>query len=126
MSWTRTVPAAVPSLRHSSRPDDDVLAEKNSAPFIIAVRLVGAEPVVPVKMSRTTAVPPAVPSVFHNSSPRVESLAVKNSVSPTTIRFCGASGGVPAGTTRVVPVSVPSVRHSTLLVPSLAAKYRFP
>jgi hypothetical protein len=76
MSLTWTVPAAVPSLFHSSTPDNELLAAKKSVPFTL-VRELGFEPMEPAKMSLTWRVPAAVPSLFHNSVPVVGVVAAK-------------------------------------------------
>ena len=68
MSLTRTVPAAVPSLFHSSSPVEPSSAVKNSVPFTF-VRLLGSEPAPLGMMSLTRTVPAAVPSLFHSSTP---------------------------------------------------------
>ena len=67
MSLTSTVPAAVPSLFHSSLPCVPSSAVKKSVPST-AVRTRGTMPPVGL-MSLTSTVPAAVPSLFHNSSP---------------------------------------------------------
>src|SRR5438552_11256334 len=67
MSFTRTVPAAVPSLFQS--PVGSSVAKK-SVPFTF-VRLCGFEPLLPGLMSFTSTVPAAVPSLFQSSSPSV-------------------------------------------------------
>src|ERR671932_700795 len=79
MSLTRVVPAAVPSLFHSSPPCTPSSAAKNSVPFTSAM-LPGDEPTVRVPlMSLTSAVPAAVPSDFHRSDAYEEPETVKNS-----------------------------------------------
>ena len=88
MSLTRTVPASVPSLFHSSLPLTPSSAEKNSVPPT-AVRSSMSEPEPPGSMSLTRTVPAAVPSLFHSSSPCSPSLARKNSVPPTAVRRNG-------------------------------------
>ena len=80
------MPAAVPSLFHSSRPFVPSLAEKNSVPFTF-VRLTGPPELGPGLMSFTSTVPAAVPSLFHSSSPFVPSLAAKKSVPFTFVRI---------------------------------------
>ena len=91
MSVTSLVPAAVPSLFHSSPPWMPSLAARNSLPWN-GVRLPGDEPLAPSRMSLTSLVPADVPSVFHSSRPWTPSSAMKNSVEPTTVRLlgCGA------------------------------------
>ena len=58
MSSTSTVPAAVPSLFHSSTPVVPSLAVKKSVPFTF-VETAGSEPVAPGLMSLTSTVPAA-------------------------------------------------------------------
>ena len=83
MSLTRTVPASVPSVFHSSRPWVPSSAVKNSVPPT-SVRYVGPlySPSSPGSMSLTRTVPASVPSDFHSSRPWVPSSAVKNRVPP--------------------------------------------
>src|SRR5262249_52324724 len=81
MSLTRTVPAAVPLLFHSSCPCVPSLAEKNSVPFTL-IRLLGVDEPLPELMSLTRAVPSAVPSLFHISMPLTPSSAAKYVVEP--------------------------------------------
>src|SRR5690606_6711207 len=66
MSATITVPAAVPSVFHSSVPVDPSLALKYSAP-LNSLKYAGLELVAPTLMSFTMTVPAAVPSDFHTS-----------------------------------------------------------
>ena len=68
MSLTRTVPAAVPSLFHSSVPLAPSSAVKKSVPSDVR-QVRGLELPVPGLMSLTRTVPAAVPSLFHSSSP---------------------------------------------------------
>src|SRR5262249_32935848 len=68
MSFTRTVPALVPSVRHNSSPKADVLAVKKTTLFK-ATNLLGAELPKPDQISLTSDVPAAVPSVFQSSRP---------------------------------------------------------
>ena len=91
MSLTRTVPASVPSLFHSSAPWSPSSAAKNSVPFT-AVRLSGPydSRTGSGLMSLTRTVPAAVPSLFHSSAPCAPSLAVKNSVPFTVVRSGGS------------------------------------
>jgi hypothetical protein len=63
MSRTIVVPAAVPSLRQSSKPCTPSHAAKN----------------------RASCVPAAVPSVFQSSAPVVPSSATKKIVDPTRV-----------------------------------------
>src|SRR5262245_46973551 len=67
-SLTSTVPAFVPSLRHNSLPNEDVLALKKRR-LLRATKLLGAELPKPGQISLTSTVPPAVPFVTHNSRP---------------------------------------------------------
>src|SRR2546425_3238930 len=95
MSGARTVPAAFPSLFHSSRPAGGEKrsvsplgpssAEKNRVPLTL-VKLVGNEPPIGL-ISFTSTVPPAVPSLLHNSIPRLPSSAEKNKVPFTSVKF---------------------------------------
>jgi hypothetical protein len=68
MSFTRTVPALVPSVRHSSLPASDVLALKKTM-LPSATNLLGAELPKPGQMSLTSDVPAAVPLAFQSSRP---------------------------------------------------------
>ena len=88
MSLTRAVPAAVPSLFHSSQPCVPSSAEKNSVPLTF-VRSLGSKRAAAGSMSLTRTVPAAVPSLFHSSHPCVPSLAAKNSVPLTFVRLLG-------------------------------------
>ena len=76
MSFTNTVPVAVPSLFHNSRPLVPSSAEKKSVPPM-PVRFSGAEPMLPLRMSFTSTVPAAVPLLAHSSAPPTPSSAVK-------------------------------------------------
>src|SRR5262245_24181779 len=77
MSLTRTVPAAVPSLFHSSWPLVPLEAEKNNVPLTFVsswtFELEPYELPPPGRMSLTRTVPAAVPLLFHSSSPLVSS-----------------------------------------------------
>src|SRR5919199_3644597 len=86
MSLTCTVPAAVPSVFHSSVPVVVSLAAKNTlAPR--AVRPLGELLVLRLElMSFTRTVPAAVPSLFHSSAPVDASVAEKTSVDPSATR----------------------------------------
>src|SRR5262245_11605068 len=121
MSFTRVVPAVVPSLFHNSEPAA-VTAVKNNVPFtfvrLLGLELLGVEPLLPVKISLTRTVPAAVPSLFHNSWPVVPSLAEKNRVPLTFVMYLRSVKPL----TKVVPVSVPSLFQSPTLAPSVAAK----
>ena len=78
MTFSRMVPAVVPSLLQSPwlTPSS---ARKNSMPPA-RVSSVGYELPEPGLMSLTRTVPAGVPSVFHSSTPLVPSSAVKNTV----------------------------------------------
>ena len=62
MSFTSTVPALVPSLRHSSTPLVDSAAEKNTK-GPATVNEIGKDPAGPASMSFTRDVPALVPSL---------------------------------------------------------------
>ena len=85
MSFTRTVPAVVPSDFQSSVPPAKSVATKYNVPFAF-VRLLGIEPTPPALMSLTITVPVAVPSDFHNSIPLETFVAVKNNVPFTFVK----------------------------------------
>ena len=74
MSLTRTVPAAVPSLFHSSRPCAPSSAVKYSVPSTF-VRSRGIRSRPPGLMSLPARCRPSVPSLFHSSSPCTPSSA---------------------------------------------------
>src|SRR5688500_8089805 len=101
MSLTIVVPAAVPSLLHSSRPLVEFVAEKYTRP-LSAARLCGVEPAEPGAMSLTIAVPPP-PLVDHSSLPFTPSLAVKNSRSPTARKFASAAAVPPPAIVAIRP-----------------------
>src|SRR5262245_45234546 len=82
-----TVPAAVPSLCHTWKPEVVVYAVKYRIPFS-AVRLMALDPDGP-PICVTGVVPAAVPSLVHTCVPCTPSLAVKYSVLPTTVRLLG-------------------------------------
>ena len=86
MSFTSTVPAAVPSLFQSSVPFVRSDALKYSVPLTF-VRYEGYEEPEPVTMSFTSTVPAAVPLLFHNSVPFVGSDALKYSMPLTFVRY---------------------------------------
>src|SRR5207302_660138 len=88
MSLTRTVPAALPSLFHNSRPFTPSSATKNSVPPT-AVRYPGYEPELAGLMSLTRTVPAALPSLFHSSTPFTQSLAEKYSARRTAVLLLG-------------------------------------
>ena len=68
MSLTSTVPAAVPSLFHSSVPKSGWNAVKKSVPLTL-VSQEGLEDPAPGLMSFTSTVPAVVPSLFQSSNP---------------------------------------------------------
>ena len=84
ISLTRTVPAAVPSLFHSSLPVSGWKALKKSVPLIFRSRATPAEPA-PGTMSLTRTVPAAVPSLFHSSLPVSGRKALKKRVPSTSV-----------------------------------------
>ena len=67
MSLTRTVPAAVPSLFHSSVAVRAVVGREEQRPVHVRQAESGWKPCVPGPMSLTRTVPAAVPSLFHSS-----------------------------------------------------------
>ena len=106
MSSTSTVPAAVPSLFHSSTPLVPSLAVKKSVPFTF-VSDRGLESPLPARMSLTSTVPAAVPSLFHSSTPVPSpEYAVKNNVPFTFVRNWGLMVEI-----CTVPAAVPSLFH---------------
>jgi hypothetical protein len=68
MSFTRTVPAGVPSVFHSSSPLSGCSATKKRVPPT-AVNPDANDDPGPGRMSLTSVVPAVVPSVFHSSYP---------------------------------------------------------
>src|SRR5258705_492793 len=76
MSLTRTVPAFMPLLFHSSRPPVPSSARKYNVPFTL-MRLKGEELALPGRMFRTSTVRGAVPWFFHSWVLWVVSLALK-------------------------------------------------
>src|SRR5262245_36768926 len=124
MSATMRVPAAVPSLCHSSAPWTPSLAEKYSVPLTL-VRDVGYDPTLPGLISLTMSVPAVVPLLFHSSVPCVPSSAVRNNVPLTLVRLKRFELPLPAlmSLTKAVPAAVPSLFHnSSPCVPSPAVK----
>jgi hypothetical protein len=95
MSFTRTVPASVPSLFHSSVPVMPSSAENNQAPLKKANSVGKGVPLAPGKefpavlMSFTRAVPVPVPSVFHSSKP----LTLSSAANSMRLRAGGGGGG---------------------------------
>ena len=117
MSLTITVPAAVPSLFHSSRPFVPSSALKKSMPptAVSAPILLSFKP---GAMSFTITVPAAVPSLFHSSRLMLPSasLALKYSVLPTGVKSLKLPDTMLPGLmflTGTVPAAVPSVFQST-------------
>src|SRR5262245_44135024 len=112
MSLTRMVPAAVPSLFHSSRSSTLCIAfaAKNSMPLTL-VRPHGYWLGVPPPTALTRVVPLAVPSLFQSSPPWGESILTKNKTPLTLVML-----PTPQLMKRVVPASVPSLLHSPDLV----------
>src|SRR4051794_19462702 len=110
MSLTRTVPADVPSLFHSSLPAESPATKKRVFPT--AVRDTGELPPVPATMSLTRTVPAVVPLLLHNSAPAAWVLARKKRVLPTTVKELMLELTLASGIlTRAVPAVVPSVFH---------------
>ena len=97
MFLTSVVPAAVPSLFHSSRP----LVPSSALKIELAVEAgedcEGKLPSTPGRMSFTITVPAAVPSLFHSSRPLAPSSAVKNRVPSTSanVLYSGAASVEP-------------------------------
>jgi hypothetical protein len=119
-SASRTVPAVVPSLVHSSRPCVPSSAPKTSRPPRSIISNT-KECAGPGWMSFTSAVPASVPSVLHSSSPVSGVRATKNRRPPLATH--GASPSVVQGrsVTRTVPAVVPSVRQICRPWPPLSA-----
>ena len=67
MSFTSTVPAAVPSLFHSSVPLAPSLAREEQRAVDVGQVVGIASRTLPAWMSLTRTVPAAVPSLFHSS-----------------------------------------------------------
>ena len=127
MSATRTVPAAVPSVRQSSRPLTPSSAVKKSTPPI-AQPTTGSLPPWPGRRSATISVPRWVPSLFQSSEPFTPSLAPKKaSRSPATVQT-DPPGHEEAGPglmsrTSFVPAREPSDHQSSCPVsPASASK----
>ena len=126
MSVTMTVPAAVPSLFHSSMPFVPSLAVKKSVPSTF-VRLLGLSRRVDVLDQQ---VPAAVPSLFH-SSYAVRAVVGREEQRAVDVRpgsgIRAAAAGVDVLDHARCRRAVPSLFHSsTPLVPSLAAKNSVP
>ena len=77
MSLTIVVPAAVPSVFHSSRPVAGRIGGEEQRSAGETVSSVGLESADPARMSFTIVVPAWVPSDFQSSTPSVPSVAVK-------------------------------------------------
>src|SRR5688572_10743521 len=84
-SATRTVPAAVPSLRQSSRPNVPSSAAKYSRPPAVASDE-GRDPAPPGCISLTSDVPDPVPSDPQSSLPPVPSEAEKKTLPDTATK----------------------------------------
>ncbi len=93
ISFTKTVPAVLPSDFHNSILLDASEAEKYNVPFRL-YRFLGAELEAPGKMSFTSTVPLAVPSLFQSSSPLMPFNAEKNTVPFTSVMLAGAAAPV--------------------------------
>src|SRR5262245_20783293 len=130
MSFTRSVPASVPSLVQSSVPDPGVDARKNNR-LLNTTSPEGLDPPAPGLMSLTRVVPSAVPSVRHNSVPLVSGTpALKKSTplrtAPGLEMLVDPAPGLRSATS-CVPSAVPSLFHSsTPLEGSLAPKKTVP
>src|SRR6266545_2281941 len=84
MSFTKTVPASVPSLFHSSNPWVPSSAPKDKVPPTSKISIAALlAPAAPGLMSFTRTVPALVPSLRHSSSPCAPSSAKKYKLSPT-------------------------------------------
>ena len=83
MSFTITVPEAVPSVFHNSAPFVPSFAWKYKE-LPTTVKSLGLLEPPPLLMSFSITVPEAVPSLFHNSAPFVPSFAWKKRVLPRT------------------------------------------
>jgi hypothetical protein len=84
MFLTRTVPAAVPSLFHNSRPVSGWKAEKKRVPFT-SVNSSGFDSP-SIQRSCTRFVPAAVPSLLKSSRPEVPSSETKKRLLPDTVK----------------------------------------
>src|SRR6266853_1551573 len=124
MSFTRIVPAPVPSVLHSSRPVTPSSAENSNALFK-TVKAFGEELAPGVAlMSFTRTVPNPVPLLFHSSTP-VPSSAEKYKALLNTVKPSGEESavGLMFFTCTVLPAT--SVFHSSKpVMPSLAEKYK--
>ena len=127
---TRTVPAAVPSLFHSSLPVSAVVGAEVERAADVGELARATSCRGPGMMSLTRTVPAAVPSLFHSSTPSAPSFGREEE---RAVRRPSGAGGIElAGPgrmslTRAVPASVPSLFHSsTPVAPSLARKNSVP
>ena len=114
MSFTRTVPAAVPSVLHSSDPVPSSAAKKSVPPTL--VNPVGLE--LPGRlMSATRTVPLSVPSLLHSSDPPTPSSAANARESVPGMFVISRRLELPGpglmSATRTVPAAVPSLFHSS-------------
>ena len=128
MSFTKAVPAGVPSLFQSSRPFTSSSATKNSVPFT-SISSMSVEAALLALVSLTSTVPPTVPSLFQSSGPFTGSRTLKKSVPFTLVRSSGVEELMPGtiSLTNTVPAAVPSLfQSSTPLTPSPAVKKRVP
>jgi hypothetical protein len=126
MSLTRTVPAAVPSDFHNSRPVVPSVAAKNRMPFATHMPPRVQIPA-PELMSLTSTVPASVPSDFQSSSPLTPSAKAKYAVplKSTRPKKVGEAGPGMMSLTSTVPASVPSdFQSSDPWTPSWATKNR--
>ncbi len=123
-SATSVVPAAVPSLRHSSVPFAGVVATNHARPWKATISVIEAPTSLPGTRSTTSRVPAEVPSLTHSSRPTPSRRATKNTRLPTAVNRLGSEFAAPglASRRRKVPSSVPSVRHGSRPNASVAAK----
>jgi hypothetical protein len=110
MSFTRSVPAEVPSLLQSSVPLVPSFAEKNKVPFT-SVSEAGDPPTPKGWISFTCSVPSGVPSLFQSAL-----ATLKKSVSFTAAGNTGSAEGGPRRKKPIratVPSGVPSLFQSS-------------
>src|SRR5262245_25666279 len=107
MSLTRTVPAAVPLLTHSSAPFVPSDALKKTLP-LLAVS--DRYPCSAIERDLTRAVHPGVPSVFHSPAVFPGPPDVKNNTDPllTGVKSNVGPPSIPP-VTKTVPAAVPSL-----------------
>ena len=128
-SATSTVPAALPSLFHSSVPLPGALVPLLAEKYTVVpsgTRLATLLLLEPGQMSFTSTVPASVPSLFHSSAPMEPPSALKNSVDPAAVMPDGEEAPVPGlmSLTCTVPASVPSLFHSSAPAASWSRKSR--